>query len=74
MRTNEEKTSSCPVKSEPTKPGESAACSICGKPATELVDGEPSCKDHIEQVYEHQMEDFTRARLQKQRVAQGLIG
>jgi hypothetical protein len=63
MRTKQGKLCACDVKTDPTKPGESAVCSICGKPATELVDGEPSCKDHIEQVYEHQVEDFTRARL-----------
>lgn len=34
-------------------------CPICGKPATQLVDGEPSCSAHIEQVYEHQVEDYT---------------
>lgn len=32
-------------------------CSLCGKPATRLVDGEPSCEEHIEQVYEHQVAD-----------------
>jgi hypothetical protein len=34
-------------------------CSMCGRPATQLVDGEPSCAAHIEQVYEHQVEDYT---------------
>jgi len=34
-------------------------CSICAKPATQLVDGDPSCDEHIEQVYEHQVEDYT---------------
>ena len=32
-------------------------CVICGKPATENVDGEPSCREHIELVYENQVED-----------------
>jgi len=35
-------------------------CTICGKPATDMVDGEPSCADHIELVYENQLEDYTR--------------
>ena len=38
-------------------------CTICGKPATQLVDGEPSCSDHIEQIYEHQVEDYTSKHL-----------
>jgi hypothetical protein len=63
MVTKERKTCSCAVKSELAKQGKGSTCPVCGKPATELVDGEPSCKDHIEQVYEHQVEDYTRARL-----------
>jgi hypothetical protein len=44
-----------------TKAGEEKlVCSICGKPATEKVDGEPSCREHIELVYENQVEDYTR--------------
>ena len=35
-------------------------CAICGKPTTRLVDGEPSCDYHANQVYEHQIEDYTR--------------
>ena len=35
-------------------------CRICGKPATRLVDGEPSCQKHAELVYEDQVEDYTR--------------
>lgn len=38
-------------------------CSMCGKPATESVDGEPSCTAHVEQIYEHQVEDYTRKHL-----------
>lgn len=38
-------------------------CTLCGKPATQLVDGEPSCADHVEQVYEHQVEDYTSKHL-----------
>lgn len=36
-----------------------SVCTMCGKPATQLVDGESSCSDHIEQVYAHQFEDYT---------------
>jgi len=38
-------------------------CAICGKPTTRLVDGEPSCDYHANQVYEHQMEDYVRKHL-----------
>lgn len=38
-------------------------CTVCGRPASQLVDGEPSCALHVEQVYEHQVEDFERAHL-----------
>ena len=34
-------------------------CSLCGKTSTRLVDGEPSCDDHIELVYENQVEDYS---------------
>ena len=43
--------------------GNQQVCTMCGKPATQLVDGEPSCAAHIEQVYEHQVEDYTRQHL-----------
>jgi hypothetical protein len=42
---------------------EGRICAVCGKPASQLVDGEPSCEDHLEQVYEHQVEDYTRKHL-----------
>ena len=45
------------------KSGESLVCSMCGNPATESVDGEPSCAAHVEQIYEHQVEDYTRTHL-----------
>ena len=35
-------------------------CSLCGKPSTRLVDGEPSCEEHAELVYENQIEDYTK--------------
>jgi hypothetical protein len=38
-------------------------CVICSKPTTRLVDGEPSCDYHANQVYEHQMEEYIRKHL-----------
>lgn len=38
--------------------GGARLCTLCGKPATQLVDGEPSCALHVEQVHEHQVEDY----------------
>lgn len=35
-------------------------CKICGKPAVRLVDGEPSCDEHPELVYEDQMEEYIK--------------
>ena len=43
--------------------GKSQLCTLCGKPASQLVDGEPSCALHVEQVYEHQVEDYARVHL-----------
>lgn len=40
------------------KAAKGQVCTMCGKPATQLVDGEPSCADHVEPVYEHQVEDY----------------
>lgn len=39
---------------------EGLKCKICGKPASRLVDDEPSCEEHSELVYEDQMEDYIR--------------
>ncbi len=50
------------VPSQPTHAGGSP-CTLCGRPATQLVDGEPCCEDHVEQIYEHQVEDYTRKHL-----------
>jgi len=47
------------IEDRPT--GKSQLCALCGRPATQLVDGEPSCILHVEQVYEHQVEDYARA-------------
>ena len=47
------------LKVEEKQSAKSNLCTLCGKPATQFVDGEPSCSDHIEQVYEHQVEDYT---------------
>jgi len=38
-------------------------CTVCHKPATRLVDGEPSCEQHANLVYENQLEDYTREHL-----------
>ena len=38
-------------------------CVICGKPTMRLVDGEPSCDYHANQVYEHQVEEYVRKHL-----------
>ena len=38
-------------------------CVICGKPTMRLIDGEPSCDYHANQVYEHQMEEYVRKHL-----------
>ena len=68
MATREEKavketTCKDSAKSEELKQHPASVCSICGKPATQLVDGDPSCAEQVEQVYEHQVEDFTRSHL-----------
>ncbi|HKS75530.1 MAG TPA: hypothetical protein VJQ82_20135 [Terriglobales bacterium] len=39
---------------------EAMKCKICGKPASRLVDGEPSCEEHSELVYEDQMEEYIK--------------
>ena len=49
------------IENRPT--GKPQLCTLCGKPATQLVDGEPSCALHVEQVYEHQVEDYARTHL-----------
>jgi len=38
-------------------------CAICGKAATRLVDGEPSCDQHAQLLYENQLEDYTKEHL-----------
>jgi hypothetical protein len=38
-------------------------CTLCKKPATRTVDGEASCEQHAQQIYEHQLEDYTRDRV-----------
>lgn len=40
-------------------------CTICGKLATRFVDGEPSCDQHAELVYENQVEDDTKKRIDR---------
>ncbi len=51
------------VKVDEKKSEEPRVCSMCGNPATQLVDGEPSCAAHVGQIYEHQVEDFTSKHL-----------
>lgn len=46
---------------------ETKNCVICGKPATRMVDGEPSCETHAELVYEHQVEDYTKQNAESER-------
>jgi hypothetical protein len=41
----------------------SSVCIICGKPATRVVDGDPSCDEHAELVYEDQLEKYTQQHL-----------
>jgi hypothetical protein len=38
-------------------------CTICHKTATRTVDGEPSCEQHAQLIYEHQLEDYTKKHL-----------
>lgn len=40
-------------------------CVICGKPATQMMDGDPSCDGHRELVYEDQVEQYTQKHLKK---------
>jgi hypothetical protein len=50
---------------EKSKPEDALKCKICGKAATRLVDGEPSCDAHAELVYEDQVEDYTKQHQKK---------
>jgi len=45
------------------KPG--LVCIICGKPATQVLDGDPSCDEHLELVYEDQVEKYTASHLKE---------
>jgi len=40
-------------------------CIICGKPATRVLDGDPSCDEHLELVYEDQVEKYTASHLKE---------
>ena len=44
-------------------PQKLSVCIICGKPATRDVDGDPSCEEHAELVYEDQVERYTQKHL-----------
>jgi hypothetical protein len=48
----------CVPKTVEKKLEKALVCSLCGQPATQSVDGEPSCAAHIGQIYEHQVEDY----------------
>ena len=50
---------------QPPKPEEPLKCKICQKPATRRVDGDPSCDEHAELVYEDQVEDYTKKHQKK---------
>ncbi len=50
---------------EKSKTEQTPICKICGRPATRLVDGEPSCEEHAELVYEDQVEDYTKEHQKK---------
>jgi len=52
-------------KASAASPAKQLVCSICGKPTTRLVDGEPSCDDHAALVYENQLEDYTSAQMKE---------
>jgi len=49
------------VQQKAAKVQKSGKCTICGKPGTRLIDGEPSCDDHIELIYENQVEDYRKS-------------
>jgi hypothetical protein len=40
-------------------------CIICGKPATRVLDGDASCEEHLELVYEDQVEKYTASHLKE---------
>ncbi len=48
----------------PAKAGQE--CIICGKPATQVLDGDPSCNEHVELVYEDQVEKYTASHLKEE--------
>ena len=51
------------LKADENKSEKQPVCPLCGEPATQFVDGEPSCAAHIGQIYEHQVEDYIRKHL-----------
>jgi len=50
-------------KSQHTEKDSPSVCVICGKSATRVVDGDPSCEEHAELVYEDQLERYTQNHL-----------
>jgi len=51
------------LKVDQKKSEKARVCSMCGNPATQLVDGEPSCAAHVGQIYEHKVADYTSQNL-----------
>jgi len=49
------------MKKEKSKKEKPFVCTVCKKPATRKVDGEPACEEHAELVYENQVEDYTNS-------------
>ncbi len=60
MKTKEKVEAQSPVE---TKVQATSVCIVCGKPATRVVDGDPSCEEHAELVYEDQVESYTQQHL-----------
>jgi hypothetical protein len=54
-----------PKKATPTAAKAGQVCIICGKPATRVLDGDPSCDEHLELVYEDQVEKYTASHLKE---------
>ena len=52
-----------PAVSVENKAEPSHVCVVCGKPATRTLDGECTCDEHAELVYEDQVETYTQQHL-----------
>ena len=49
-----------PAVSVETPAQPTSVCVVCGKPATRKLDGECTCDEHAELVYEDQVESYTQ--------------